>query len=118
MSIVFILGIIILAAVLFKMLSQSERTYAYTSTMTITYKADGTEQLSRVDESGIIFIARNTITIDGQPYIFKSSDKRKIQARLNYDGGNLKSINLSLPDGGEKFFYVDRINSVKEVMRH
>jgi hypothetical protein len=118
MSIVFVLGIIILAVVLFKMLSQSERTYAYTSTMTITYKPDGTEQLSRLQESGIVFISNKIITIDGQPFVYKSSDKRKIQARLNYDGGTLKSINLSLGDGGEKFYYVDRISSVKEVMRH
>ena len=100
------------------MLGQSEKTYAYTRTMTITYRPDGTEQISRLEESGIVFISSKTITIDGEPYIYKSADRKKIQARLNYEGRSLKSINLALPNGGEKFFYVDKISSVKEVMRH
>jgi hypothetical protein len=117
MSIIFIIAIIVLGILLYKMLSQSEKTYAYTKTMTITYKPDGTEQLLPVDESGIIFVAKRTVTIDGEPYIYKSSDKRKVQARLNYDGATLKSINLSLPDTGEKFYYVDKITNVKDLIR-
>ena len=117
MTIVFIIAVVILGVVLYKMLSQPEKTYAYTRTMTITYKPDGTEQISRMDESGIIFIARKTVTIDGEPYIYKSSDRKRIQVRLNHDGGTLKSINLSLPNEGEKFYYVDRINSVKDIVR-
>jgi hypothetical protein len=117
MSFVFIIAIIILGVVLYKLLSQSEKTYAYTRTMTITYKPDGTEQLNRIEESGIIFIARRTVTIDGEPYLYKSADRKKIQARLNYDGGTLKSISLSLANEGEKFYYVDKINSVKDIVR-
>ncbi len=118
MNIVFIIAIVVLGVLLYKMLSQSEKTYAYTRTMTITYKPDGTEQLSSLEESGIIFISGKTATIDGEPFVYKSSDRKKIQARLNYDGGTLKSINLSLPNGGEKFYYVDKINSVKDIVRH
>lgn len=118
MTVVFIIAIVVLAVLLYKMLGQGEKTYAYTRTMTITYKPDGTEQISRIDESGIVFVSPKTITIDGQPYVHKSTDRRKIQARLNYEGGNLKSIQLALPNGGEKFFYVDKISSVKDVMRH
>jgi hypothetical protein len=118
MTFIFIIAIVILGVVLYKLLSQSEKTYAYTSTMTITYKPDGTEQLSKLEESGIIFIARKTVTIDGEPYFYKSSDRKKVQARLNYDGGTLKSISLSLPDEGEKFYYVDKISSVKDIVRH
>ena len=118
MTIVFIIAIGVLAAVLYKMLSTSEKTYAYTRSMTITYKPDGTEQLLRQEESGIIFITRKTVTIDGESYIYKSSERRKIQARLNYDGGTLKSINLSLPGKGEKFYYVDKINSVNDLVQH
>lgn len=117
MGIVFVIAIAVLGVILYKMLSQSEKTYAYTRTMTITYRPDGTEQLSRNDESGIVFIAKTTVTIDGEPYIFKASDRKKIQARLNYDGGTLKSINLTLPGGGEKFYYVDKINNVKDIAR-
>ena len=117
MSFVFIIAIVILGVVLYKLLSPSEKTYAYTRTMIITYKPDGTEQLNRIEESGIIFIAGKTVTIDGEPYIYKSADRKKIQARLNYDGGTLKSINLSLPNEGEKFYYVDKINSVKDIVR-
>ncbi len=118
MPIIFILVIIVLGVLLYKMLGQSEKAYAYTRTMTITYRVDGTEQISKLEESGIAFITSKTVTIDGQPYLYKSTDKKKIQARLNYEGSHLKSINLSLPDGGEKYFYVDRISSVKDVMRH
>lgn len=118
MTIVFIIAIIILGVLLYKMLGQSEKTYAYTRTMTISYKLDGTEQLTRLDESGIIFISGKTVTIDGEPHTYKSHDRKKIQARLNYDGNTLKSINLSLPNGGEKFYYVDKINSVKDIVRH
>jgi hypothetical protein len=118
MSIVFIIAIIILGVLLYKMLGQSEKTYAYTRTMTITYRPDGTEQLTNVDESGIIFISGRKVTIDGEAFVYKSADRKKIQARLNYEGGSLKSINLLMPNGGEKFYYVDKINSVKDVMRH
>jgi len=118
MPVIFIVAIIILGVLLYKMLGQSEKTYAYTRTMTISYRPDGTEQINRLEESGIVFVSGKTITIDGEPYIYKSSDRKKIQARLSYESGTLKSINLILPNGGEKFFYVDKINSVKDVMRH
>lgn len=118
MIIIFIVAIVVLGVLLYKMLGQSEKTYAYTRTMTISYKPDGSEQINRLEESGIVFVSSKTIVIDGEHFIYKSSDRKKIQARLNYEGGHLKSINLSLPNGGEKFFYVDRINSVKDVMRH
>ncbi|HRO42745.1 MAG TPA: hypothetical protein PL009_07905 [Flavipsychrobacter sp.] len=118
MTVVFIIATVILCVLLYKMLGQGEKTYAYTRTMTISYRADGSEQISRMDESGIVFVAPKTITIDGSAYVYKSSDRKKIQARLNYEGGHLKSINLALPNGGEKFYYVDKINSVKDVMRH
>ena len=62
MTIVFIIAIIILGVLLYKMLSPGEKTYAYTRTMTITYRPDGTEQLSRQEESGIIFISGKTWT--------------------------------------------------------
>ncbi len=118
MTIVFIIAIIVLGILLYKMLGQGEKTYAYIRTMTITFKPDGTEQITRLEESGIVFVTGKTVTIDGEPYIHKSSDRKKIQARLNYDGSQLKSINLLLPNGGEKFFYVDKIASVKDVMPH
>jgi hypothetical protein len=118
MTIVFIVATLVLAVLLYKMLGQSEKTYAYTRTMTVSYRPDGTEQITRIEESGIVFVSPKTITIDGEPYIHKSSDRKKIQARLNYEGGHLKSIQLAQPNGGEKFYYVDRINSVKDVMRH
>lgn len=118
MTYVFIAAIIVLCILLYKMLSQGEKTYAYTRTMTITYRADGSEQTSQIDESGIIFVSSNAITIDGEQYLYKSSDKKKIQARLNYEGPHLKSINLALPRGGEKLYYVEKINSMKDVMPH
>ena len=118
MSIVFIIAILILGVLLYKMLGSTEKTYAYTRTVTITYRADGTEQLNKQEESGIVFISGKKVTIDGETFFHKSSDRKKIQARLNYEGSILKSIHLALPNGGEKFYYVDKISSVKDVMRH
>jgi len=118
MTIVFIIAIVVLGVLLYKMLGQEEKTYAYTRTMTVSYRLDGSEQITRLEESGIVFVTPKTITIDGSVYFHKSSDRKKIQARLNYEGGHLKSINLALPQGGEKYYYVDKINSVKDVMRH
>lgn len=117
MSYVFIVAIIVLGILLYKMLGQSEKTYAYTRTMTVTYRPDGSEQITRIDESGIVFIAEKEITIDGNQYIYKSHDKKKIKARLNYEGKVLKSITLSLSSGGQKFYYVDKIKSVNDIVR-
>ena len=117
MVVVVIIAIVILSVVLYKMLGQSEKTYTYTRTVTITYKPDGTEQLQRLEESGIIFLSGKKLTIDGEDYVFKSSDRKKIQAKLNYEGSALKSVTLNLPDGGEKFFYVDKTNRVKEIQQ-
>jgi len=117
MGIVFIIAIAVLGVVLYKMLGASEKTYAYSRTMVIKYGADGTEQLTRSEENGIIFLTKKNVTIDGTAYLYKSNDRKKVQARLNYDGGHLKSITLAIRGGGEKFYYVDRINSVKDLPR-
>lgn len=117
MGIVFVIAIAILGVILYKMLGSSEKTYAYSRTMVITYRADGSEQLTRSEENGIIFLTKKNVTIDGTVYLYKSPDRKKIQARLNYDGGHLKSITLAMRGGGEKFYYVDRINSVKDIQR-
>lgn len=118
MSIVVLLAIILLGVLLYKLLSSPEQTYAYTRTMIISFKPDGTEEISSQEESGIIFIGRKTVTIDGEAYRYKSSGRKKIQAKLNFDGGSLKSVRLSLNDDGEKLFYVDKIHNVKEAAKH
>jgi hypothetical protein len=117
MGIVFIIAILILGILLFKMLNQPERTYGYTQTVTISYKPDGTEQLDKVEENGILFVNKKHVMIEGEQYIHKSSDKKKIQARLNYDGNTLKTVSLFLPNIGEKLYYVGKLHSVKDVRR-
>lgn len=108
-NILFIIAVAVLGIILYKMLSPSEKTYTYSRTMTVSYRPDGTEQVNRYEESGIIFVEKNVVMIEGEKYIFKSPDRKKIQARLNYDGGVLKSISLQQKQGGEKLYYVDKI---------
>lgn len=117
LNVFFVIVIAILGIVLYKMLGNSEKTYAYARTMIIRYRPDGTEQIESFEESGIVFIGKNTVTIDGQPFVYKSSDRKKIQARLRYEGGVLKSIHIKQPNGGEKLYYVDKITDLKSLPR-
>ncbi|MBS1782514.1 MAG: hypothetical protein JSS78_05575 [Bacteroidetes bacterium] len=117
MAIVLVVATILLAIVLYKLLGKNEKTYAYTHTMTITYRIDGTEQIQKMNENGIVFITGKKVLIDGNPYVYQSSDRRKIQARLNREGKRVKTIVLFLTNGGEKYYYVDQINNIKDVVR-
>lgn len=117
MGIVFVIAIFILGILLFKMLNNPEKTYGYTQTAIITYAPDGTEQVDRAEETGILFINKKYVMIDGEPYLYKAADKKKNQARLNYDGNTLKTVSLFLPDNGQKLYYVGKINSVAEMRR-
>lgn len=114
---VFIALILILAIMLYRMLGPSERTYAYTRTVTIRFLADGNEEIMQADEAGIVFINKNIVTIDGEDYALKGAGKMDdTNARLNFEGAHVKSICIAFP-GGEKHFYVDRLPSVAGLPR-
>lgn len=113
LNIVFVILIAVFGIILYRMLGPSEKTYAYSRTMTVSYRPDGTEQVEHYEESGIIFIGKTTVTIDGEPFVYKSSDRSRIQARLHYESNVLKSIHLKNASGTEKLFYVDKITDLK-----
>ncbi len=117
MGIVFVIAIVILGILLFKMLNNPEKTYGYTQTATVSYREDGSEQVDTMDETGILFINKKYVIIDGEQYLYKSGDRKKNQARLNYDGNTLKTVSLFLPENGQKLYYVGKINSVREMRR-
>lgn len=117
MGIFFAIAVFVLAILLFKMLNQTEKTYGYTQTATITYRPDGTEQVSKMEETGILFVNKKYVVLEGEQFLYKSSDRKRVQARLNYDGNTLKTVSLFLPNNGEKLYYVGKINSVKEMRR-
>ncbi len=109
MIFLFIIAIIVLAVVLFRMLGQSEKTYTYNHTVTISFRPDGSEQVEKGNETGVVFLTRKAVTIDGESFLYKSPDRKKIEARLNQEGGTLKSISVKQTGGGQKFFYLDKM---------
>ncbi|HTN45432.1 MAG TPA: hypothetical protein VL098_03735 [Flavipsychrobacter sp.] len=117
MGIVFTIAVFLLGFLLFRMLNQPEKTYGYTQTATITYNSDGSEQVQNADENGILFVDKKYVKVEGEQYIHKSSDRKKMQARLNYDGNTLKTVSIFLPNNGEKFYFVGKITSVKDLRR-
>ena len=70
-----------------------------------------------MEETGILFVNKKYVMLEGEQFLHKSGDRKKIQAKLNYDGNTLKTVSLLLPNNGEKLYYVGKINSVKEMRR-
>ncbi|HQE12493.1 MAG TPA: hypothetical protein PLQ78_07075 [Flavipsychrobacter sp.] len=117
MGIVFIVVIFILGILLYNMLNSQEKTYGYTKISTISYRTDGTEQIKTFDETGILFVAKKFVTIDGERYWFKNPNKKLNQVVLKYDGNTLKTVCLNLPENLQRLYYVGKMNSIKDLSR-
>lgn len=117
MGIVFIIVIFALSIILFKMLNSQEKPYGYTKVSTISYRPDGQEQVNTTEETGILFVNKKFITIDGERYWYKHQERKKNQVSLYYEGSTLKTVALNLPDNLQRLYYIGNVKSIQSRQR-
>ena len=93
-----------LSIALYRMISRGGKTYTYNSTQIVSLGEDGNEHIvSSARETGPIIIMNKTVLIDGVEYYYKPMDGEPLQALLEYENGNLSSVNVLLPEGEKRF---------------
>lgn len=116
MVLVFVALIIVLAVMLYRMLGPSEKTYAYTRTVTVRNLPDGKQELLEQSEAGIVFINKNIVTIDGEDFLLKATGDDERNAHLIYEGAQIKGISIMMVEG-EKRFFIDRLAGVPNLSK-
>jgi hypothetical protein len=97
-----------LAIALYRMISKGGKKYAYSSTRTIAYLDDGSEQNIIGNETGSIIITNKTVILDGREYCYKPMGNELQQAALEYDDEDLSGIRVFLSHG-EKVFLIKKV---------
>lgn len=104
---IFLLSVtVILAIVLYRMLSVRRATYPFVRTTRISRTENGAEFLATEAEQGIITVDNDVVIVEGVEYALKENKNRRVQASLNIDNGKLISISIKLADG-EKLYFVN-----------
>jgi len=104
MQTVLLLIALVLAVILFRMLSRGGKTYAYRRTQTISFQSDGSEQVLQGADNGSIIITNKTVLIDGLEYCYKPMEGEQLQAILEYDDNGLRSVRVLMSEGEKQYF--------------
>ncbi len=102
---------VVLAIVLYRMLSSQRTTYPFIRTTRIDRTEDDAEYLTTEAEQGLITIDHDVVIVEGQEYSLKAKKGLDSEAFLNVDNGKLISIGIRLRDG-EKLFFIDPEHSL------
>ncbi len=109
---IFLLSVtVILAIVLYRMLSTQRATYPFIRTTRIDRTDNHTEYLTTEAEQGMITIDNDTVIIEGNEYTMRPQKGKEIEAYLNVENGKLISIGIKTLQG-EKIYFIDPEHSV------
>jgi len=101
-----------LSVALYRMISRGGKSYTYYHTQLVSQLPDGSEQVTQQKETGNIIINNKTVVIDGKEYCYAPMKNEDLEAVLEYDNKDLRTIRILLPDG-EKHFFVEQAHSLK-----
>ena len=109
---IFLLSItLLLAVILYKMLSSHRATYPFIRTTRITRTEEDAEYLTTEAEQGLITIDHDIVIVEGHEYSLKEKKGEAAEAHLNIDKGKLISICIRTTDG-EKLYFIDPDHSL------
>ena len=104
---IFLLSVtLLLAIILYKMLSSQRITYPFIRTTRIDRTENDSEYLTTEAEQGMITIDHDVVIVEGQEYSLKGKKGQSSEAYLNIANGKLISIGIRLKDG-EKLYFID-----------
>ncbi len=106
MQILLLIITILLAVILYRMLSSQRVSYPFIRTTRIFRAEDNTEYTATEAEEGMITIDHDMVIVEGQEYSLKNTRGNKAQAFLNIEDDKLISISIRLEDG-EKSYFID-----------
>ena len=112
MQTVLLLIALVLAVILFRMLSRGGKTYSYKRTQTISFQSDGSEHVTQGADYGSIIITNKTVLIDGLEYCYKPMEGEQLQAILEYDENGLRSVRVLMAEGEKQYFIEKGKNAV------
>lgn len=109
---IFLLSVtVILAIILYRMLSSQRATYPFIRTTRIDRTIEDAEYLTTEAEQGLITIDHDVVIVEGQEYSLRGKKGEPAEAYLNVDNGKLVSIGIRL-EGGEKLYFIDPEHSL------
>lgn len=109
---IFLLSVtVILAIILYRMLSSQRATYPFIRTTRVDRTDEEAEYLTTEAEQGLITIDHDVVIVEGQEYSLKGKKGEDAEAYLNIDNGKLISIGIRV-NNGEKLYFIDPEHSL------